>query len=108
MSHRATCLDNAACETVFSKLKAAIGPDTSYHNQEELSQAINEWIHFYNERRTQTKLGNQTPLQYEQNLVAYKNIYSLLKQEHTGSNFKGTRHKVSPPPKKKFLMKDWL
>ncbi|WP_324255914.1 IS3 family transposase, partial [Limosilactobacillus reuteri] len=24
----------------------------------------------YNERRIQTKLGNQTPLQYEQNLVA--------------------------------------
>ncbi|WP_143450812.1 IS3 family transposase, partial [Limosilactobacillus reuteri] len=41
-----------------------------YRNQEELSQAINEWIHFYNERRIQTKLGNQTPLQYEQNLVA--------------------------------------
>ncbi|MDC6076923.1 IS3 family transposase, partial [Limosilactobacillus reuteri] len=55
---------------VFSKLKAEIGPDTSYRNQEELSQAINEWIHFYNERRIQTKLGNQTPLQYEQNLVA--------------------------------------
>lgn len=70
MSHRATCLDNAACETVFSKLKAEIGPDTSYRNQEELSQAINEWIYFYNERRIQTKLGNQTPLQYEQNLVA--------------------------------------
>lgn len=70
MSHRATCLDNAACETVFSKLKAEIGSDTSYRNQEELSQAINEWIHFYNERRIQTKLGNQTPLQYEQNLVA--------------------------------------
>lgn len=62
--------DNAACETVFSKLKAEIGPDTSYRNQEELSQAINEWIHFYNERRIQTKLGNQTPLQYEQSLIA--------------------------------------
>ena len=95
MSHRATCLDNAACETVFSKLKAEIGPDTSYRNQEELSQAINEWIHFYNERRIQTKLGNQTPLQYEQNLVAQKNIYSILKQEHTGSNFKGTRQFVT-------------
>ena len=70
MSHRATCLDNAACETVSSKLKAEIGPGTSYANQEDLSQAINEWIRFYNERRIQTKLGNQTPLQYEQNLVA--------------------------------------
>ena len=70
MSHRATCLDNAACETVFSKLKAEIGPDTGYRNQDELSQAIEEWLHFYNERRIQTKLGNQTPLQYEQSLIA--------------------------------------
>ncbi|WP_431815499.1 IS3 family transposase [Limosilactobacillus portuensis] len=69
-SHRATCLDNAACETVFSKLKAEIAPDTSYRNQLELIQAIEKWIHFYNERRIQTKLGNQTPLQYEQSLVA--------------------------------------
>ena len=70
MSHRATCLDNAACETVFSKLKAEIGQDTSYRSRDELIQAIEEWLHFYNERRIQTKLGNQTPLQYEQNLVA--------------------------------------
>ncbi|MDD7693253.1 MAG: hypothetical protein PT937_02560 [Lactobacillaceae bacterium] len=26
---------------------------------------MEEWLHFYNERRIQTKLGNQTPLQYE-------------------------------------------
>ena len=70
MSHRATCLDNAACETVFSKLKAEIRTDTSYHNQDDLIQAIEEWLHFYNERRIQTKLGNQTPLQYEQYLIA--------------------------------------
>ena len=70
MSHRATCLDNAACETVFSKLKAEIEADTRYRNQDELKQAVEEWLHFYNERRIQTKLGNQTPLQYEQYLVA--------------------------------------
>nr|WP_239459537.1 IS3 family transposase [Limosilactobacillus coleohominis] len=70
MSHRATCLDNAACETVFSKLKAEIGADTRYRNQDELKQAVEEWLHFCNERRIQTKQGNQTPLQYEQYLVA--------------------------------------
>ena len=51
MSHRATCLHNAACETVFSKLKAEIGQDTSYRSRDELIQAIEEWLHFYNERR---------------------------------------------------------
>lgn len=48
MSHRATCLDNAACETVFSKLKAEISQDTSYRSRDELIQAIEEWLHFYN------------------------------------------------------------
>ena len=61
MSHRATCLDNAACETVFSKLKAENRPDTDYANQEDLIQAIEEWIDYYNHRRIQTKLGNLTP-----------------------------------------------
>lgn len=50
MSHRATCLDNAACETVFSKLKAENRPDTDYANQEDLIQAIEEWIDYYNHR----------------------------------------------------------
>ena len=70
MSHRATCLDNAACETVFSKLKAEIKPDTDYANQEDLTQAVEEWIDYYNHRRIQTKLGNLTPLQYEARLAA--------------------------------------
>ncbi|WP_270641294.1 IS3 family transposase, partial [Limosilactobacillus mucosae] len=47
----------AACETVFSKLKAENRPDE-------------EWIDYYNHRRIQTKLGNLTPLQYEARLAA--------------------------------------
>lgn len=69
MSHRATYLDNAAYETVFSKLKAEIDRDTNYANQEALTKAIEEWIDYYNNRRIQTKLGNQTPLQYEASLA---------------------------------------
>lgn len=69
MSHRVTCLNNTTCETVFSKLKTKIDPDTHYCNQDELTQAIEAWLHFYNERRIRTKLGNQTPLQYERGLV---------------------------------------
>lgn len=70
MSHRATCLDNATYETVFSKLKAEIDRDTNYANQEALTKVIKEWIDYYNHRRIQTKLGNQTPLQYEASLAA--------------------------------------
>lgn len=70
MSHQATYVDNAACKTVFSRLTAEIGQDTSYQNRAELTQALEEWLCFYNKWRIQTKLGNQTPPQYEWNLVA--------------------------------------
>ena len=34
----------------FSKLKAENRPDTDYANQEDLIQAIEEWIDYYNHR----------------------------------------------------------
>jgi putative transposase len=70
MSRRSTCLDNAACETVFNKLKAEIEPSTAYETGAKLRQAITEWIAYYNTTRIQTKLGNQSPLEFERQLVA--------------------------------------
>lgn len=70
MSRRATCLDNAVCETVFNKLKAEIGPSEEFTNGEELKQSITEWIQYYNEERIQKKLGYLSPLEFEQLQVA--------------------------------------
>ena len=70
MSRRSTCLDNAACETVFNKLKAEIEPSTAYKTGVKLRQAIIKWITYYNTTRIQTKLGNQSPLEFERQLVA--------------------------------------
>ncbi|WP_263849510.1 IS3 family transposase [Lacticaseibacillus saniviri] len=70
MSRRSTCLDNAACETVFDKLKTEIGPAKSYANYQALKTAIDEWIKYYNTARIQIKLGGQSPLEFEQQLVA--------------------------------------
>ncbi|MHA3066523.1 IS3 family transposase [Lacticaseibacillus saniviri] len=70
MSRRSTCLDNAACETVFDKLKTEIGQAKSYANYETLKTAIDEWINYYNTERIQIKLGGQSPLEFEQQLVA--------------------------------------
>jgi len=65
MSRRATCLDNAACETVFNKLKAEIGPSKAFENGASLEQAVDEWIHYYNNDRIQGKLGYLSPREFE-------------------------------------------
>lgn len=65
MSRRATCLDNAACETVFNKLKAEIGPSKAFEDGTSLEQAVDEWIHYYNNDRIQGKLGYLSPRDFE-------------------------------------------
>lgn len=70
MSRRSTCLDNAACETTFDKLKTEIGPLNAYLNYEAIADAIETWINYYNQTRIQIKLGGQSPLEFERQLAA--------------------------------------
>ncbi|GKT04677.1 IS3 family transposase [Furfurilactobacillus entadae] len=70
MSRRVTCLDNAACETVFDKLKVEIGSLQQYVNASELIKAIDSWINYYNQKQIQIKLGGQSPLDFERQLTA--------------------------------------
>lgn len=67
MSRRATCLDNAAMESFFNKLKVEIGDLKQYKNSEELITAIQKWITYYNTKRIQMKLGGVSPIEYRQN-----------------------------------------
>lgn len=68
MSRRTTCLDNAACETIFNKLKAEIEPSNSFETGKDLTVAIKEWIQYYNEEKIQK---NQTTI-YRPNLNGFK------------------------------------
>ncbi|KRO17168.1 IS3 family transposase [Lacticaseibacillus saniviri] len=69
MSRRSTCLDNAACETVFDKLKTEIGPAKRYANYPALKTVIEEWINYYNTERIQIKLGGQSPFEFERRMT---------------------------------------
>lgn len=66
MSHRSTCLDNAACETVFNKLKAEMVPAKECVDASALMTTIDDWLKYYNEDRIQTRLGSIAPRTYEQ------------------------------------------
>lgn len=65
MSHRATCLDNAACETFFNKLKVEMTQIKNCHNAQQLVQAVNNWINYYNNNRIQNRLENLAPINFE-------------------------------------------
>lgn len=65
MSHNGNCLDNCVMENFFGKMKNEMfyGHEYEFHTLEELKCAMEEYIHYYNEERIQTKLKGLTPCQ---------------------------------------------
>lgn len=76
MSRRATCLDNAACESFFNKLKTEMPAANQCKNGKELMETINFWMEHYNTKRIQNCLNNKAPLLFE---LEYKGKNSLYK-----------------------------
>ena len=64
MSRKGTCLDNSVIENFFGLLKQEIYYGHTYHSFEELKQAIERFIEYYNERRCKEKLGWCSPVEY--------------------------------------------
>lgn len=66
MSRKGTCLDNSIMENFFSLLKQEIYHGREYHSFEELKQAIEDYIHYYNHERIKGKLNWQSPVQFKE------------------------------------------
>ncbi|GAO99505.1 IS3 family transposase [Fructobacillus ficulneus] len=66
MSRKATALDNAPMESFFNKLKTELGELSQFNRVNELREAIQKWIHYYNTERIQIKLKGQSPIEYRQ------------------------------------------
>jgi len=64
MSRKGTCLDNSVMENFFGLLKQEIYYGHTYHSFDELKQAIERFIKYYNERRSKEKLGWCSPVEY--------------------------------------------
>ena len=65
MSARGDCYDNAACETFFATLKTEIPDKTKHLNKKEATQAIENYISFYNTKRLHSYNGYLPPLEAE-------------------------------------------
>lgn len=64
MSRKANCWDNAPIESFFGRLKEESMRIHRPKTKEEVHNVINAYMHHYNNRRRQRKLGRQSPIQY--------------------------------------------
>lgn len=69
-SRKGNCLDNACIESFFSHLKSETLYINHYTTEQELLQAIERYIDFYNNERFQKKLGHLSPVQYREKMAA--------------------------------------
>ena len=64
MSRKGNCYDNASMENFFSHLKCELIYQNYFHTKEELINAIDEYIQWYNNERIQQKLKSCTPIEF--------------------------------------------
>ena len=70
MSRKDNCYDNSVMENFFGILKQEMYYGTTYYSFDELKEAIERYIKYYNERRIKEKLGWMSPVQYRLNTLA--------------------------------------
>ncbi|HBB8945513.1 TPA: IS3 family transposase, partial [Escherichia coli] len=63
MSRKGNCLDNAVMENFFGHLKEEMYYRRDYRNVEELENAVNEYITYWNQKRIKLSLGGLSPVE---------------------------------------------
>lgn len=68
-SRKGNCFDNACIESFFSHLKTEMLYITKYTSVDELYQAIDDYINYYNSERFQKRLSYLSPSKYRKKIV---------------------------------------
>lgn len=65
MSRKGNCYDNGVMENFFEKMKNEMfyGHEYEFETLQQLKEAMEEYIRYYNEERIKVKLKGLTPLQ---------------------------------------------
>ena len=64
MSRKGNCLDNAAMESFFGRLKTECFYGREFKTKEEIVDDVRDYLDYYNHRRIQLKLKGLSPIQY--------------------------------------------
>ena len=103
MSRKGNCYDNSVMENFFGILKQEMYYGTTYYSFDELKEAIERYIKYYNETRMKEKLGWMSRVggadifldyQYNQskNMSAPPSIAAIKLLRYKKSNFLGSHH----------------
>jgi putative transposase len=74
MSRVGRCIDNGPMESFWGTLKSEMYYLNKFHDINQLKEAINQYIVFYNEQRYQEKLKGLTPIEYRNQALNQLNI----------------------------------
>ena len=69
MSRKGNCHDNSVMENFFGIMKQEMYYGVVYCSFDELKEAIDKYIKYYNEQRIKEKLGWMSPVEYRLNLL---------------------------------------
>lgn len=64
MSRKGNCLDNSPMENLFSIIKQEMFYGETFNSYDELKQALEKYIKWYNEDRIKEKLNGLSPVEY--------------------------------------------
>ncbi len=64
MSRKGNCYDNSVMENFFGIMKQEMYYGNTFYSFDELKEAIEKYIKYYNEKRIKEKLGWMSPVQY--------------------------------------------
>lgn len=70
MSRKGNCYDNSVMENFFGLLKQEIYYGNTYYSFDELKEAIEKYIVYYNQKRIKEKLGWMSPVEYRLSVLA--------------------------------------
>ena len=70
MSRVGKCIDNGPMEGFWGILKTEMYYLNKFNTYEELKEAIEKYIYYYNNNRYQEKLGCLSPMEYHEKMAA--------------------------------------
>ena len=92
MSRKGNCYDNSKMENFFGILKQEMYYGKTYYSYEELEQAINTYIDYYNNKRIKEKLGWLSPVEFRIKRKLHNKKRNSFCYYAFKSNFLGSLH----------------
>ena len=76
MSRKGNCIDNCIMETFFGRMKNEMfyGFESQFHTFEQFSEAVDEYIYYYNNERIQKKTKWMPPVKYREASISNRVI----------------------------------